>query len=477
MAIAKRVGAAPAVPRRERAESYRAAIARPLDALDALARRAAEPVDGSSAAVFRIAFGVVALAAVVRFFAHGWIDQLYVDPAHHFSYVGFEWARAWPAPWMHIHFAALGLLALAIMLGWRYRAAALLFTLGFSYVELIDKTTYLNHYYFVSLAGLLLFLLPAHRVWSLDARRGGSPATVPRGAVWALRAQVALVYCFAGLAKLNADWLLDAAPLRIWLPQHADAPIVGPLLDELWVAYAFSWAGAAFDLTIVAWLLWRRSRPFAWVMLAVFHLITGQLFMIGVFPWLMTAAAPIFFAPDWPRRLAARLSRRAPLPPAAAPPSAGGGTSRWMRAAVLIGLLVLAVQIAVPLRHYLYPGSVRWNEEGYRFSWRVLLTEKVGMVDYRVTDRDDGRTWHVDPSAYLTPLQEERMTTQPDLILATAHFIRDDYAAAGLDVEVRADAFVSLNGRAYARLIDPETDLARERQGIGAKGWILPQPP
>ena len=69
------------------------------------------------------------------------------------------------------------------------------------------------------------------------------------------------------------------------------------------------------------------------------------------------------------------------------------------------------------------------------------------------------------------------MTTQPDLILATAHFIRDDYAAAGLDVEVRADVFVSLNGRPYARLIDPETDLARERQGIGAKRWILPRPP
>jgi len=476
MAIANRLGAAPPVPRRASAESYRAAIARPLDALDALARRAAEPVDGSSVAVFRIAFGVVALAAVVRFFAHGWIDQLYVDPAHHFSYVGFEWVRAWPAPWMHVHFAALGLLALAIMLGWRYRAAALLFTLGFTYVELIDKTTYLNHYYFVSLASLLLFLLPIHRGWSLDARRGGSPATVPRGAVWALRAQVALVYCFAGLAKLNSDWLLDAAPLRIWLPQHADAPIVGPLLDELWVAYAFSWAGAAFDLSIVAWLLWGRSRPFAWVVLAVFHLVTGQLFMIGVFPWLMTAAALIFFAPDWPRRLAARFSRRPPPLPTT-PPSESGKPSRWIRAALLIGLLVLAVQVAVPLRHYLYPGSVRWNEEGYRFSWRVLLTEKVGMVDYRVTDRAGGRTWHVDPSAYLSPLQEERMTTQPDLILATAHFIRDDYAASGLDVEVRADAFVSLNGRPYARLIDPQTDLARERQGIGAKRWILAAPP
>ena len=45
---------------------------------------------------------------------------------------------------------------------------------------------------------------------------------------------------------------------------------------------------------------------------------------------------------------------------------------------MLIGVVALAVQIVVPLRHQLYPGSVRWNEEGYRFGWRVLLTEKVG---------------------------------------------------------------------------------------------------
>ena len=129
-----------------------------------------------------------------------------MEPAHHFSYVGFEWVRAWPAPWMHVHFAALGVLALAITLGWRDRASALLFTLGFTYIELIDKTTYLNHYYFISLAGLLICILPTHRAWSLDARRLRCDGAVPRWTVWALRSQVAVVYAFAGLAKLNPDW-------------------------------------------------------------------------------------------------------------------------------------------------------------------------------------------------------------------------------------------------------------------------------
>ncbi|MYE05793.1 MAG: HTTM domain-containing protein [Chloroflexi bacterium] len=444
--------------------------------IDFLHRRASEPMDASSVAVFRIAFGLVTLIAIVRFFAYGWIDQLYVDPLHHFSYVGFEWVRAWPAPWMHLHFAALGVLSISIILGWHARASLILFALGFTYVELIDKTTYLNHYYFVSLVALLLAFIPHDRAWSLDSRRAGTLTWTPAWTVWMLRAQIALVYCFAGFAKLNHDWIVNAAPLRFWLPQHTHLPVVGPLLDETWIAYVFSWAGAAFDLTIVAWMLWGRSRLLAFAVLIVFHLITGQLFMIGIFPYMMIAASLIFFSPDWPRRLLSRL-RHQPMP-AEKPPANRRRLptpSIWGRLAVMIALAVLAVQIIVPLRHYFYPGPVQWNEEGYRFSWRVLLTEKVGHVEYRVTDTQ-GRSWTESPASYLSPLQVERMSTQPDLILATAHIIRNHHARQGRQVTVTADAFVSLNGRATHRLIDPATDLAAQVQGLGSKSWLLPSP-
>ena len=145
------------------------------------------------------------------------------------------------------------------------------------------------------------------------------------------------------------------------------------------------------------------------------------------------------------------------------------------RIGVAIAITILAVQVVVPLRHYFYPGPVQWNEEGYRFSWRVLLTEKVGHVEYLVTDAD-GRSWVESPVMYVSPLQAERMTTQPDLILATAHLIRDHHTRQGRRVTVNADAFVSFNGRAVQRLIDPEVDLASEPQGIGPKPWILPPP-
>jgi hypothetical protein len=53
-----------------------------------------------------------------------------------------------------------------------------------------------------------------------------------------------MVYFFAGVAKLNYDWLFRAMPLRIWLPPHIGLTLIGPLMDETWVAYAFSWFGA-----------------------------------------------------------------------------------------------------------------------------------------------------------------------------------------------------------------------------------------
>ena len=468
---------------------------RPWRAVDALAARAARPVDGASAAVFRFAFGAIGLAAVIRFFAYGWIDQLYIAPAHHFKYAGFEWVAAWPAPWMQLHFAVLALLAVAVILGIRSRAAVLLFTIGFTYVELIDKTTYLNHYYWLSLAGLLLAALPVHRAWTLDARRDPRPGDgeVPVGAIWLLRAQVAALYLFAGIAKLNPDWLLQAQPLAIWLPHHADAPLVGPLMPQPWLPYAMSWAGAAFDCTIAHWLLIPRTRAPAWLVLAVFHLITGLLFPIGVFPALMAAAALIFFNPDWPRRALgralARIHRtRKPEPllertgtisqyNSEQPPKSSARAAVTARIAVIAVALIALAQIAVPLRHHLYPGNVRWNEEAYRFSWRVLLTEKTGHLEYRVADPATGLDLLVHPGDHFTPLQVERMAHQPDMIQQGAKIICDRYRGLGHpDPQVRADAHVSYNGRPAARLIDPEVDLAAQPTTILPKPWLLPAP-
>lgn len=423
------------------------------------------PVDAASAAAFRVIFGLLCLAVVVRYFAHGWIGPLYLEPAHHFAYPGFGWLEPWPGWGMHAHFAVLGLLSLGIAAGYRLRLCAALFFLGFTYVELLDRTTYLNHHYLISLVSLLLAVLPLGR------------STVPLWALWTLRSQVGIVYIFAGLAKLNADWLLEALPLRIWLYQHGDLPVAGSLLQQTWLAYGMSWGGALFDLAVVPALLWRPTRLPAYCALVAFHLATWVLFpQLGMFPWLMIGLTVIFFAPDWPRNVIQFL--RLPVRRFGAP-SGPPDTGPWLNRAVVVGLVLFAAaQLALPLRHYAYPGNVRWTEEGYLFAWRVMLSEKVGFVQYRVRDQQTGQSWIVEPDQYLTPLQVERMSFQPDLIRQTARIIADDFAERGHDnVVVNADAFVAFNGRANARLIDPSADLASVRPGPAPRSWILPPGP
>ena len=436
-------------------------------------------MSGASAAAFRIAFGLLGVVSVIRFAARGWIDELYIAPEHHFTYSGFWLVQPWPGWGMYAHFALLGLASLGVAAGYRYRLSIIAFFLLFTYVELLDKTTYLNHYYLVSLLSFLMIFMPLHRTASLDARRSPHPlnGTVPVWVVWTLRAQLGAVYVFSGIAKLNPDWLFHAQPLRIWLYNSADAPLIGALLKELWTAYAMSWAGAAFDLTIVGWLLWRRSRPWAYAVVVVFHVLTWLLFPIGMFPWIMMSAALIFFPPDWPLRLYSRLLRR---PSTAASPTRQYESRVSWGSRLAVGALVLfaLVQILMPLRHWAYPGNVRWNEDGYRFSWRVLLTEKSGQVRFRVHDPASGQERLVYPEEYLTPLQAERMARHPGMILATAHLIARDFASRGVpQAEVRADVSVAFNGRQAARFIDPTVDLAQMESGIWPKWWVLPEPP
>ena len=123
--------------------------------------------------------------AIIRFMAMGWVSELYIEPAHHFTYYGFGWVQPWPGWGMYLHFALMGLASLGVALGYRYRLSITAFFLLFTYVELIDRTTYLNHYYFVSLVSFLMIFLPLNRTASLDARRAsGAKVRVDRASWW-----------------------------------------------------------------------------------------------------------------------------------------------------------------------------------------------------------------------------------------------------------------------------------------------------
>jgi len=439
-----------------------------------------EPVDGASLAVFRMIFGAILVWEVYRYFSKGWIERYFVDPTFHFKFHGFGWIEPWPGSWMEAHFAVLGALAVCITLGLAYRIVAPLFFLGFTYVFLLEQARYLNHFYLVCLLAFLLSVVPAHRVWSLDAvlARPRWPETVPAWSLWLLRAQIGLVFFFAGVAKLNGDWL-RGEPLRIWLAERTDFPVIGHFFTEDVTPWLFSYGGLLFDLLVIPLLIWPRTRIFAFVAAVGFHMTNQQLFTIGIFPFLALGTALLFFPADWPRFRWLRARRRPPRQPIVTPgPSAPHGWRLSRARAALVGgiAIYLAVQILMPLRHFAIPGNVSWTEEGHRFAWHMKLRDKEAQAEFAVFD-GGRRLGFADPGLYLTDWQWEEMSTRPDMILQFAQHIEREARRQGLgDVEVRADVFASLNGREEQRLIDPQADLTKESRPLllGHADWVEP---
>jgi len=441
-----------------------------------LLARLSRPTDVAALVAFRVAFGLVVTVGAVRFVAEGWVARCYLEPNFAFKYLGFSWVKAWPAWGMYLHFGLVALLGLFVAAGFLYRASSALLFVLFTYLELIDVTVYLNHYYLVSLLALLLATMPLGRAGSIDAWR--KPETrvdaFPGWCTDLLRFQIGAVYVYAGLTKLGSDWLLHGQPLQLWLSARTDLPLVGPYLDRPWIAIAMSWAGFLYDLTIPLWLSLRRTRVPAYLMLLAFHTAVGLLFNIGMFPFIMSTAALVFFSSSWPREFAARVQRTRSAAPSA--PERPVAPHRLRHFGFALLALFVAIQTAMPLRHLLYPGDVLWNEQGMRWAWKVLVREKNGAVSYVVT-KGDGRRTLVEPRAYLTEAQAREMSSQPDLILQLAHRIADDFNARGEGpVEVRADARASLNGRRPKLLIDPTVDLARVEDGLGVARWITAAP-
>lgn len=420
-------------------------------------------VSPASLAFFRIGFGVVLVWEVWRFFVEGWVEEYYRGPSFHFTYYLFDWVRPWPGFLLDAHFLILGGAAALLALGLAYRTAAVMFFLGFSYVFLLEKGRYLNHFYLVILLGFLWTVVPAHAGWSLDSWLRGRDRKVPRWSVELMRAQVGLVYFYAGVAKLNGDWL-RAQPLKMWLPKRSDRDYLGPIFEMEFTAWLFSYGGLFLDLLAWPLLAWPRTRVPTFVVTLAFHLTNAMTFGIGIFPWAMIVATTIFFAPDWPVRLLASGRPRLASAPAS------------RRGPVLAFLVVyLAVQVLVPLRHFLYPGTVHWTEEGHRFSWHMKLRTKNSRARFLVTDPASRELWLVDPRHELTAWQYRKMSDRPDMILQYAHHLHDRFRRErGLDVEVRATVMTSLNGRREQQLIDPDQNLVEVPPGLAHWDWILP---
>jgi uncharacterized membrane protein YphA (DoxX/SURF4 family) len=429
------------------------------------------PTDAATLATYRVLFGALMVWEVVRYHQFNRVYRYYIEPTFYFPYELFPFVSPLPPALMYLVFFVMGLAAFGLALGFFYRVSAVLFFVTYTYAFLLDKTQYNNHYYLIILLAFLLIFVDAHRWASLDQKMRPRlrAEQVPFWQHFIFKAQLVIVYFYAAVAKMNADWL-RGEPVRAWLRDRADYPLVGQFFTTEPAAYFFAYGGLLFDLIIGFALLWKRTRLIAVFFVFFFHLTNKWLFSIGIFPYLMIASTVLFFEADMPRRVlrAAPLTKYSPAAPA---PRLG-----YHSLAIGFVIVFLALQVLIPLRHFLYPGHVSWTEEGHRFAWHMKLRDKDGQIAFIVTDPATEKTWVVDLSQDLNARQIGKMSTRPDMILQYAHHLKARAQAQGIENPVvRVDSWAGLNGRPLQQMIDPAVNLADLPQTVFARApWILP---
>lgn len=434
------------------------------------------PMDIAGLAFMRIFFGIIIMTEAWRYTDLLRIFAKFNEQTFYFKFRYFEWVPAIPPESMRIVFITYGIAGLLISLGLFYRLATLAAAFCISYIFLVDATNYLNHFYLVIIWSFMMFFIPANRGWSLDALIWPKRASsfVPGWAIWLPRIQLAIVYSYAALAKMNVDWI-NGMPLYDWIGDRGhnatgwEAYFALPI-----VIYFFTYGGLFYDLLVAPLLLIRKTRFVGFILTLFFHLMNYYLFNIGIFPWFMIAATPIFFDSDWPRR-ALNYIFRGRFKPVHARFQHYLRLNIWQKVGLVMIIAHITFQAGFPLRHFAYPGYVGWDEAGHNFSWHMKLRGKKGHAIFTVKDPKTKKEVVIDNRRYLTSRQDDKMATRPYHILQFAKFLSEQYTTKGEEpAEVYVETRLRVNGRKAQRLIDPTVNLAQVEPSETAPYWVFP---
>ncbi|MFC4095275.1 HTTM domain-containing protein [Euzebyella saccharophila] len=426
-------------------------------------------IDNSPLIIFRIFFGILVSLECYGAILTGWVRRTLIEPQFTFNFIGCDWLQPLPGYGMYCYFFLMGTLGVFIALGFKYRYSIISFTLLWTGVYLMQKTSYNNHYYLLILISGIMCFLPASRNYSWDATRNPvlKADSMYNYVKWVIVLQLLIVYTYASVAKIYADWL-DFGIIKILMLNKASYPIIGEILQATWVHKIIGFFGIFFDLLIIPALLWKPTRKWAFFASIFFHLFNSIVFQIGIFPYLSLAFTVFFFEPETIRKIFFKKKVPYVLKNIEVP--------KYKYAVYTLAGVYFTIQLLLPVRHHFIEDDVLWTEEGHRLSWRMMLRSRGGKIAFTVVDKKLGTSEIIDHKKYLTKKQQQRIASYPDFIWQFAQRLKKEYAEKGQEVAVYAtNSKVSINGKPYRAFIDPKVDLANVKWDyFWHNDWILP---
>ena len=279
------------------------------------------PVDALPLGIFRFLFGFL-LCVEFLVVSRETFPHYYIEPVYYFTYPLFDLSGLKPLSkhFLWLIFYALQISAVGIMLGLFTRLCFIVFTSAFGYFFFMESSPYTNHYYLIFLLSFLMCFGHSGSIFSLDSliKKNTRREQVGYWELFLLRFQICVVFFFGGLAKVNADWLIQAAPLYLNLIKHFS--FLGYPLQEKWMAIVLSWGGMLSDLGLGILLFINRWHKLTFIWLCLFNGMNIFLFGLGIqtFPYLMISTYILFLPGPVVREAIARflngkLSKHVPI--------------------------------------------------------------------------------------------------------------------------------------------------------------------
>ncbi len=439
-------------------------------------------VDASWAALFRVTLGAGLFVRIVWLVLANYDGYLHASKLH-VPYYGFEWIPV--SPWA-VQFGLFAtLITSALMtLGRAPRLMSALSLLFFGYFFIVDRTNFSNLNYATLWLLLWACFMPLGQRASLDQRRlhdqdpsHTSPEHMPRWHLWTARAQLGVMYFYAGVVKLSHEWFSGDVFL-VNIEGSSNFETLTPLFSSPPFLMFTAVGGALFDLLITPLLWWRRTRLLGVVALIAFHGINSVTLDLGLLPVILLAITLVTFTS--PERAASLVSKFEPHP--SEPPHISPvSTPRLQNLTLALLCLGLAFHLAFPLRYLTYPGDAHWHGHGRAGAWWLRSFSLKANAKFYVSGVDpDGASvsrQKVDVLSYIHSHQDG-FVFHPYTVVAFAHVVADDLRARGWsEVSITSDLDVTLNRRARSRFVPDDVDLSKVPLERDMTDFVLPAPP
>ena len=412
-------------------------------------------IPNTSIMIFRIVFGLILLIQTYYFIINQFIDTNIINPLLLFPFI------TGLVPFSKTNLLIIGYIMFLANIGILFNKTAkistLVFGCCFTYFWLLDKGYFNNHYYFISLICLLLFVAEKESSFKKNI-------LISKTSLFSLQMMIFLIYFVAGINKLNPYWLFDLQPIKHIL--EVKFMVTDNLFfQQKWITVFMVYFGLLFDLFIGFLLFFKKTRLIGFLLVIGFNIINFYLFKdvgeIGVFPFLMISTLILFIDPN---QISTFLNLNTK-------------PKQVLKNTNLINKLIfgfLIIQFILPFRHALFKGYVDYNGVGQRFAWRMKIMYKDSNINYFIEDKISKQKYSVDVTKMLTPTQYNNLKYYPDLIIPLAKKIKSE-ANTKFNIKfakISCHYEVNFMGKYKQLLFSPEKDLTKISEKKLTNKWV-----